>query len=222
MVLRDGTENEYDPVLAIGFDLVTAKYYEADGTHIVAEEDDDVDSDWESKIAWNNYGSCWMGMSQSSSSPGIIVSDGTVPFDFRLPEYSFEADPLPINWDNYFDCQTFGTYLLGHDAVADHRIHLHNRQGDDTYTLEWGGRIALAYGGETEFKYNFNAIVSGVALDAISLWAFDRTIARDYYGIDLDVSLTPEAYLAPFVKAPERFSFEKRNGTLYAVPKTNI
>ena len=110
--------------------------------------------------------------------PGISVSDGTKPFDFTCDEYHFSADPLPVDWDNFFEEQAFGIYLLGHDAVADHKIHLHSRQPDGSYTLDWSGKIALYYTGKTDFEYDFIAHVEGVRFDAISLFYVNPTWAK--------------------------------------------
>jgi hypothetical protein len=204
--------------MAIAFELISEDYYEADGTHLVSEEDDDAEkSDWESKAAWNNYHRCWIGKSQTSSAAGIPVSDGTRAFAFDQEEYHFSADPLPVDWDDFFDQQAFGIYLLGHDAVADHKIHLHSRRSDGSYTLDWTGKIARTYMGETEFTHDFIARVDGVKFDAISLWYFDPAIAKEQLGIEMDPNMTPRDYIAPFVADPDQFRFEKRNGVLHAV-----
>ena len=194
------------PGLMLEFELVTADYDEDDPS----DRDGQGDSDWTSKIVWNNFHSCRIGPSQSSQVQGIRVSDGTTPFEFDLPEYRFAVDPLPIDWNHFHDTAAFGIYLLGHDAVAGHDIHLHSRQPDGSYTLDWSGSIALTYAGGDEFKHAFKASVSGVRFDALMLFYFDVGRAKEYYGIDLDPNLTARDYIAPFVADPDNFVFETR------------
>ncbi len=153
--------------LALEFELTSADYYDDDGTHIVPRDREDEElakSDWQSKIAWNNFHACTIGPSMSSLTPGIAVSDGRAPFDFDRPAYAFTADPLPVDMATFFETNAFGIYLLGHDAVADHRIAM-KRSADGSYAVDWTGRIALAYVGEHDFKYSFNARVAGVRFE---------------------------------------------------------
>lgn len=208
------------PALTLAIDLKTADYDEDDQS----DRDAIGADDWSSKIAWNNYGSCWVGESGSSNTPGFVVSDGIKPFSFHEEEYRFSVDTLPLDWDTFVVTQAFGTYLLGHDAVADHDIHLHSRQSDGTYTLDWTGRIALSYVGDNEFKYGFHAHVTGVRFREIQLWYFQKERAMEYLEIDLDPMITPRDYIAPFVADPEGFVFEERvdgleRSCFYAVPK---
>ncbi|MEP7455215.1 hypothetical protein [Phyllobacterium sp. SB3] len=200
--------------MSIAFELISEDYYAIDGTHLAAG-DEDGKADWESKHAWNNYQRCWIGGSQTSSSPGIAVSNGTKPFSFDCNEYHFSADPLPVRWDTFFDTQAFGIYLLGHDAVADHKIKLHSRTSDGSYTLEWTGKIAEYYVGKTEFEHGFIAKTEGVRFDSINLFGFDIAKARESRGTNL--AAAARNYIAPFVAEPDRFHFEERNNFLHAV-----
>lgn len=196
--------------LLLEFSLKSEDYYAADG-----EMSDHIGpSDWESKIAWCNYHACTLGPSQTSSRSGLLVPS---PFTLGLDRYEFTADPLPVDWDTFFDTNAFGIYLLGHDAVADHRIRLELR--GDAYVVDWTGRIALAYMGATDFRYSFEAHVEGVRFDSISMWYFKPEIALEYLGLEVDPALSPRDYLAPYVSDPDRFDFEERNGTLHAVWK---
>ena len=52
------------------FELVTADFDEDDPT----DRDGSGDSDWTSKIVWNNYGSCRIEPNQSGEVRGIRVS----------------------------------------------------------------------------------------------------------------------------------------------------
>jgi hypothetical protein len=194
------------PGLMLELELTTADYDEEDAT----DRDAEGDSDWTSKIVWNNYHSCTLGPSHSSQVQGIRVSDGTTPFVFDLPEYRFKVDPLPVDWTTFSQTSAFRTYLLGHDTVADHDIALHSRQPDGSYTLDWTGKIALTYFGDDEFKYDFHARVTGVKFNEITLFYFDAERAKEYYDIDLDPKLSARDYLAPFVADPDNFNFETR------------
>ena len=78
------------------------------------------------------------------------------------------VDPLPFNMSgNWFDRVSFDIYLLGHDAVAGHQIQFSRSPSSDTIDIQWDARIALAYAGETEFKYDMNARVYGQSLPEI-------------------------------------------------------
>jgi hypothetical protein len=194
------------PGLMLELELMTADYDEED----TSDRNGQGDSDWTSKIVWNNYHSCTLGPSHSSQVQGIRVSDGITPFVFDLPEYRFNVDPLPLDKTTFHETAAFRTYLLGHDTVANHDIALHSRQPDGTYTLDWTGKIALTYSGDDEFKYDFRAHVTGVKFDEITLFYFDVARAKEHYGIDLDPKLSARDYLAPFVADPDNFTFETR------------
>jgi hypothetical protein len=208
------------PGLSLSIELQTADYDEDDPS----DRDGIAHDDWSSKIAWNNYGSCSIGESQSSNTPGFCVSDGTAPFSFNHDEYRFVVDPLPLNWDAFMVTRAFGIYLLGHDAIADINIHLHSRLPDGSYTLDWNGRIAQAYIGKTEFTHEFHAQITGVRFKEIRLWYFDTERARDYKEVEFDpAKTTPREYIAPFVANPDAFRFEERVDGLgrtcfYAIP----
>jgi hypothetical protein len=208
------------PAMALDFELVTAAYDEED----TSDRDGSGATDWESKIVWNNYGSCRISSSATSDYPGILVSDGKTPFVFDLDEYSFTADPLPI--EDIGDHPTkaaFGIYMLGHDSVADHRIHLHSRRPDGSYTVNWTGRVAMTYTGQDDtFEHAFRAHVEGVRFDAISMFYYDPAFAKEHFGIDLDRTMVPRDIIAPFVSDPDNFRFESRDpgngeGVLHAV-----
>jgi hypothetical protein len=206
--------------LALDFELIRADYDEQDPS----ERDGEGPTDWESRIVWNNYGGCRISSSATSSHPGIQVSDGTKPFVFDLEEHVFTEDPPPIeNIGKHAARAAFGIYLLGHDSVADHRNHLHGRQPDGSCTLDWTGRVALSYSGQDDpFGREFRAHVEGVRFDAISMFCYDTTFAREHFGIDLDPDVAPKDVIAPFVSDPDNFTFERRdpgngNGVLHGV-----
>lgn len=200
--------NESSLRLAFGIELRTADYDE----EAPSTSDDDADAtDWTSPGAWTNYGSCRLGPSESSETPGITVSDGSVPFAFGAPEYRFTADALPLEWDRFMASAAFGIYLQGHDAVAGHDIWLHDRQADGSYTVDWSGRIASAYIGHTTFDHSFSAHITGVVLDSVMMFDFDADRVRQYFGLVWDPSHTARDELAPFVVNVDMFTFELRD-----------
>lgn len=209
------------PALSLAIELKTASYDEDDDT----DRDGLGDDDWSSKVAWNNFGAAWIGASASSAMPGFVVSDGRVPFDAFANEHHFLVDTLPLSmpFADFFERQAFGCYVLGHDAVADHDIRL-RRSDDGSYALEWTGRVAQAYVGSEVFDRTFAVRASGVRLREISLWFQDVGRAREYFGIELDPTLTPRDALAPFVTDVDAFTFETRvdglgRSAVYAVPR---
>lgn len=204
--------------LSLGFELQSAAYYEGEEDSFPFDDGDDSDTGyWQAKSAWANYHACRIGTSLTSDKPGILVSDGTAPFAFDAQSYDFRADPMPVNADEISESGAFSIYLLGHDTVANHQIGLRRTDEPGHYVLEWTGQIALTYSGAQDFQYHFTAKAKGLRFDAISLWYFDPQIAKEYLDIEMDPEMSPTKYIAPYVCDPERFDFEKRNGTLYAV-----
>ncbi|MEV4137156.1 hypothetical protein AB0J72_33910 [Dactylosporangium sp. NPDC049742] len=64
----------------------------------------------------------------------------------------------------------FGIYLLGHDAVGDHRIRFGERQGRTAFALDWEGRIALRYADSmAPFQYTFQATIGAVELGHVAV-----------------------------------------------------
>ena len=202
----DGTESGLR--LAFGVELRTADY---DEELPQTSDDDPGATDWTSPGAWTNYGSCRIGPSESSQTPGITVSDGSVPFAFGAPEYHLTADALPVEWDRFMASAAFGIYLQGHDAVAGHDIRLHDRQPDGSYTVDWTGRIASAYIGETSFDHSFTLRVTGVRLESVMMFDFDAVRMQDYFGVVWNPLRSPRDELAPFVLDVEAFTFEHRD-----------
>lgn len=212
------------PALSLAIELASAPYDEGDDP---AERDAIGDDDWTFKIVWNNYGAATIAESASSQTPGFAVSDGRTPFIWDAPSHRFLVDRLPLTlpgFSDFFTVQALGCYVLGHDAVADHDIHLHSRSPDGGYVLDWTGRLARAYAGIETFDHRFRVHATGVKLREISLWYFDVERAKEYLGLDLDPTMTPEACLAPFVPDVSAFTFETRVDSLgrsavYAVPR---
>lgn len=204
--LSDGKETRRR--LAFGIELRTADYDE----EAPATSDDHPDAtDWTSPGAWTNYGSCRLGPSDSSDTPGITVSDGSHSFAFGAESYEFIADPLPLDWDRFIASAAFGIYLQGHDAVAGHHIRVHSRQADGSYTVDWSGRIASAYIGSTSFDHTFTAHVTGVRLESVTMFDFDADRMHDYFGLAWDPLHSARDELAPFVADVDAFAFELRD-----------
>jgi hypothetical protein len=82
--------------------------------------------------------------------------------------------------------------------------------------------VARAYVGDDNFEYGFRAYLEGVRFDSISLFQYDPETARTMLGIELDTSVSPRDFIAPFVSDPDNFTFERRGapghpGHLHAV-----
>ncbi|NML22083.1 hypothetical protein HHL16_14465 [Pseudoflavitalea sp. G-6-1-2] len=130
------------------------------------EEEDEVLSDWESKIVWNNYHACTIA-SKEKGQPGILVAQRGSKFSFsEFQSQTFTADPLPVMEDFELDDLAFGIYLLGHDASADHYIAI-ERQENNLFSIHWTGKIALFYAGEDSFDHAFETQITDVAFDGI-------------------------------------------------------
>lgn len=132
--------------LEVSLHLASVDYRENDGGEFLDEGDD---SDWGAKVVWNNYhsfsvdGTLLAGNESSPISLSAVASSKLV------------VDPLPESYERFLDDElSFTTYLLGHDAVADHRIAF-GKKAEGTYPLEWTARIALAYSGEHRFERYF-------------------------------------------------------------------
>lgn len=85
----------------------------------------------------------------------------------ELAGKEFIVDPVPIDMEGDYEDRAFHIYLLGHDICADHRIFFKEKNVDDSYNLEWTGKIALAYIGGYELKYKFEAFIDNVKFAGI-------------------------------------------------------
>ena len=147
-------------------DLRSADYYENDADDFT-EEDGEYLGDWKSKSVWGNYHSCIISSCEWGTSDGFLVGTAKKPIDLdELDGFDFHIDKLPISGE-----PTFATYLLGHDSVADHRITFKCSEKDDveTYDIGWRGKIALTYGGDTEYRHAFHAAISRVTFDGFRI-----------------------------------------------------
>nr|WP_041114412.1 hypothetical protein [Bacillus badius] len=200
-----GEEAELAGRAGLYFDLhiETADYYEEDADE-EEEEDQDQDeealSDWQAKIVWGNYHSCTLS-SEEWGDKGFLVGSDQAPFDPEaLDGKEFAVDFLSQEEQELidFDQTAFDVYLLGHDAAAFHTIAFTKKAGA-VYQIDWKGKLALAYVGDYEFKYDFHTSIT----------------AASFSGIAIPAELTDdEAYglLQRFVSTPSFFQLQNRQG----------
>lgn len=143
--------------------LESAKYY---AEHpIEDDEEKDYPSDWAAPIVWSNYHSCILSSSYWGDSGFKVcaIADYTPAYLDGL-ELRVNPDPKAINdWDDL----AFGIYLLGHDAVAKHKIRFERINASTRFRIIWTGSIAQAYIGDYEFKYGFSTVLSSVEFPAL-------------------------------------------------------
>lgn len=109
-----------------------------------------------------------------------------------------KVDHFTSEEDFDFERTAFDVYLLGHDASAFHCIKL-TKIEDATYQIQWNGKLAQAYVGDYEFRYDFHTVISSAT----------------FKGIDIPNELSDEeAYevLERFVKNPSLFTLHNENG----------
>jgi len=137
------------------------------------DDDDELDDDWKSRGVWMNYHHCILS-STFWGHNGFVAGTPDKPCDLeRLERKTFrvhdvDGDELDEDIDLGSD-PAFGIYLLGHDAVAAHRIQLVKRRGPRTYDLRWRARIALAYTGSYKLEHRLDAVIPKLRLDRIEL-----------------------------------------------------
>jgi hypothetical protein len=133
---------------------------EADETH-----DGGYIGDWQSVGVWTNYHRCTLSSTNWGAGDGLAVC--------AVADYSLEKldgleivvdDPPPEDIAQDF----FHLYLLGHDAAAAHRIRFDRIPGTDRFNITWTGKIALAYAGDNEYRYEFAAHLYGVEAPRLS------------------------------------------------------
>jgi hypothetical protein len=184
--------------LYFDFHLETADYYEEDAEEEEDADDEDAD-DWHAKIVWNNYHSCTLS-SQEWDNKGFLVGSDENLFDWEsLDGHEYKIDFLSEEEQENFDHEltAFDVYLLGHDASAFHIIKF-TKLDVDSYKIDWQGKLAQAYVGDYEFKYDFHTVLSSVS----------------FSGIDIPDEVTDEqayALLARFVRNPALFELHHEN-----------
>lgn len=184
------------------FDLRTANYYEDDDPNEPDDDGEEFVSDWKSKVVWGNYHSCILSSVEWGGSDGILVGTAKKPIDLEaLDGVKFRVDKLPLPMSG---TPTFATYLLGHDSVADHTIAFKCLRDDssDGYDIEWRGKIALTYAGDTEFRHRFEASMDRVTFDGF----------RIPEGLD---GTSAAIELGRFVTGGEQWVVDRRGGALW-------
>ncbi|MEQ5391677.1 hypothetical protein ABN236_06295 [Proteus sp. fly-1013] len=171
--------------------LRSASYYLSEGKDYPDDiDEDELDDeeeytslvDWQSRIVWDNYHRCTLSSTFWSDEKGILLSTGEVPFDFdNFITHQFNVDTAPqINHsedeDEPTEISAFSIYLLGHDECKNHQIHF-QRQQNNTYHINWSGKIALTYGGFDEFIHQFIARLENISFDGFyfpKTWDLDK------------------------------------------------
>lgn len=146
------------------FHLVSADYYEE--RDIVDDEALEYHSDWKAPIVWGNYHNCTISSDESLSGgfPACPATNYTLE---QINGLRLNVDPLPLDLSEDFATRAFHIYLLGHDAVADHRIQFSRIAGTALFNISWNGKNALAYTGDYEPKYGFSAEIVNVPFPSI-------------------------------------------------------
>jgi len=124
------------------------------------EDDESVEypSDWAAPIVWGNYHSCTLSSSYWDNGGFRVCSKAEYSPQF-LDGLELTVDPDPEAFDDFED-HAFHIYLLGHDAVAKHKIRF-DRIGDTSqFKISWGGMIAQAYVGDYDFRHEFSTVIS--------------------------------------------------------------
>lgn len=127
------------------------------------------DDDWHSPSLWCNFHNCTLSSTYwaEEGSLGLPVGSPASPFKWEsLDGLELSADPAKVG--DAVDLEAppaFRIYLLGHDAVANHRVRFQREKTVGAFTLKWTGLIALAYAGDDEFKYKFRASIPNVRFE---------------------------------------------------------
>ncbi len=138
------------------FHLESADYHAE--RRIQDDEEVDYPSDWAAPIVWGNYHACTLS-SDYWHEGGFRVCASADYTPELLDGLELIVDPDPDAIED-FDDLAFHIYLLGHDAVGQHRIRF-ERIGDSLrFRIVWSGLIAQAYVGDYEFKHEFSAVIS--------------------------------------------------------------
>lgn len=122
--------------------------------------DEDVEhlSDWETPSVWTNFHACTLSSNNWHDGGFAVGPVGEVTLA-SLDGTDLSVDsPAPEDPED----NAFYVYLLGHDAAAHHRIGFRRVPGTDRFHIRWSGRLALAYGGDDEYRHAFEADVFDV------------------------------------------------------------
>lgn len=155
-----------DEDLELWFDLhLETEDYSTDYPELMATDDGGPSaSDWQSKMVWGNYHSCTLS-STAWGNEGFKAIDREQVFSFSeisKQAYTVNSLPMPEPWQP--DDLAFHIYLLGHDSCAGHHIQF-SKNPDNSFNIEWRGKIALSYVGSYDFEYDFFALLNNVFFD---------------------------------------------------------
>jgi hypothetical protein len=147
-----------------GFHLETADY----DSEREPKDDESVEylSNWHAPGVWGNFHRCTIS-SDYWHEGGYAVCPADQFSAGQLDGMIVRVDPLPQNLEVECEERAFHIYLLGHDAVADHKILFARIEGTDLFDITWEGKIALAYVGDYEPRYRFKAVIKGARLPDI-------------------------------------------------------
>lgn len=144
--------------------LVTENYYSERGIEEPEDGDADYPSSWEAPGVWGNYHSCILSSTYWGTG-GFPVAESEHFNWEELDGYElFVDEPPPEEVEN----NAFGIYLLGHDAVAQHRIKFTKSLNPECFDISWSGMVALAYVGDYEYKHEFVARIINVKIPSVT------------------------------------------------------
>lgn len=164
--------------LWLGLYLRTARYDDEVGEDFAVRGH----GDWGSPTVWCNHSRCTI-----RPALGFLAATPHSPLSIAdLPERIFNVDGNPgrpdaVDTDDEDDVgvefqpvdapdyAAFSIYLLGHDAIAQHRIMFSGWHGGNAVSLDWRARIALAYAGDHEYRYQMRATAEFLQLDTIDI-----------------------------------------------------
>lgn len=130
------------------------------------------EDDWASPIVWGNFHACTLSNLEWGYLPADLPRlDAGRPFAVEsLAGRRLDLDPVTALKDDWSpQDRAFQTYLLGHDAVAEHSLVFAAGSGPDLFNIGWSGRIALAYVGDYEFRHRFAAELVDVPFEGFEL-----------------------------------------------------
>lgn len=160
-----------DPRHGVGLLLhLESADYDAEGPGQESEDE----ADWTAADVWTNYCSAILSNTYWGYLNAHLVRLDQPPFRRFDPSaltgqiFAFDpVDALPMDWSPAD--QPFQIYLMGHDAVAEHRIAFSRGSAPGLFNIAWSGRIALAYVGDNVFRHRFEAQISDVPFAGLEL-----------------------------------------------------
>jgi hypothetical protein len=152
-----------DGIVWMRLHLASADYY---AEREIKDDGAEHESDWESPVLWANFHSCTISATKWHDGGWAFCPVEQWSLE-RLNNHEASVDPLPDSAETDFDDLAFHVYLLGHDAVAGHKIRFARRGDSNRFDIEWIGKIALAYAGDYEYRYDFRAQIYDVPAPSV-------------------------------------------------------